>query len=65
MLTKMKFATSNRSASPAPFDQLSSAPRRNVAAHFRVAILGGLILLSLAWGLYDSIQLLTGVIPKF
>jgi hypothetical protein len=65
MIIKMKSATSNLSANPATADQLSSAPRRNVAPHFTVAILGGLVLLALAWGLYESIQFLTGVIPKF
>jgi hypothetical protein len=65
MVTKTGTVVSIRTGNEAIAKQLSSVSRRNSKGHFTAALAWGLVGLAFAWGLYESVQLLTGVIPKF
>jgi len=65
MMTKLNTSTAVKSTKSATIYQLPSRPRPTTKGHFTLILPWALVLLALAWGTYESVQLLTGVIPKF
>jgi hypothetical protein len=65
MITKISASTSTRSGNQTTGRQASSVSRSNKTGHLTVFVAWGLIVLALVWGLYESVQLLNSVIPKF
>jgi hypothetical protein len=65
MNTKIATVTSIRSGNQATKTQASPISRQDRTSHLTFILALSAISLALAWGLYESVQLLTGVIPKF
>jgi hypothetical protein len=64
MNTKVSAITSSRSGNQAT-TTASRISRHDRTGHLTFVLALSAISLALAWGLYESVQLLTGVIPKF
>lgn len=65
MVIKISTSPSYRSGNEATRTQSSSVSRQKNTGHLTIMLAWGLVALALAWGLYESVQLLTGVIPTF
>jgi hypothetical protein len=65
MVIEISKSTSYRSGNEATKAPSSSVTRQNRTGHLTVMLAWGLVALALGWGLYESVQLLTGAIPKF
>jgi len=65
MTTKTKTVVFIRTGNDAAATQTSTVSRRNRTGRLRLALPWALVVLALAWGLYESVMLLTGVIPKY
>jgi hypothetical protein len=65
MIIEIKAATSPRSGNQATAKQSLSKPTRVATGHLTFILTLASVAVALAWGLYESVQLLTGVVPKF
>ena len=65
MNTKVSTLTSVRSGNQAIQADAYTTSRTNRTGYLTLFVGWGLVALAMAWGLYESVQFLTGVIPKF
>jgi hypothetical protein len=66
MITEINTSTSTRSGNRATTTHSSSLSRRNRTGHLTLILSLAVIMLAMAWGLYESVQVLTtGVIPRY
>jgi hypothetical protein len=65
MNTKASTVTSIRSGNQATTTHVSPLSAQDRTRHLTFILALSAISLALAWGLYESVQLLAGVIPKF
>jgi hypothetical protein len=65
MIIEFRNPTSDRAVDTATREQLGSISEQGNTGHFTLVLALALVVLALAWGLYESVMLLTGVIPKF
>jgi hypothetical protein len=65
MMMKSSAASSDGLGNRATATQASSRAEGSRAGYITVFAAWGLVLLAVGWGLYESVELLTGVMPKF
>jgi hypothetical protein len=65
MMTKLSTPRSAMPGNMATRDRATFISRRPNTGHSTLILAWGLVALALAWGFYESLQLLTRVIPRF